>query len=401
MFSLVDFGLAQWETELQAGISKGSKRKAEDVSEGVGENKKARPPLAEVATTTTMNNCSPAKARILRDHKSPGLRRSPRKLLSPRGDNNTLQIGGGHEEKHQLKSPVEIPKQKLNFNTPSKKQVVPVRCSPRKQLASSLAVQSRPGISKLKITANSILSPDTSTPSSTLQRVPSFTMLEPSGLSQATDVPGRTPLLRASMTSFCSSTIPKQDLLATSRMGGGTGTGGGSKASPSLACNCPGQLSVCTSCLSLSHLHAARAGTPGFRPPEVLLKCQTQTVAVDMWAAGIILLSILSRSYPFFRAPDDMTAIAELTTLFGSDAMKNVAKRYNRRIVVSHFKDECDLASICKQLAERGEDEKPPQIVTEDSIGLLKLLLKLEYKDRITASQAMKHPFVKGWAKVE
>ena len=28
-----------------------------------------------------------------------------------------------------------------------------------------------------------------------------------------------------------------------------------------------------------------------------------------MWAAGVILLSIMSRSYPFFRAPDDIMAL--------------------------------------------------------------------------------------------
>lgn len=52
---------------------------------------------------------------------------------------------------------------------------------------------------------------------------------------------------------------------------------------------------------------AARAGTPGFRPPEVLLKYEHQTTAVDMWACGVMMLCILSRTYPFFRAPDDVT----------------------------------------------------------------------------------------------
>merc|ERR1719270_2933079 len=43
-FALVDFGLAQWEHELQAG-AKGGKRKAEELE--VGANKKARTPLTE------------------------------------------------------------------------------------------------------------------------------------------------------------------------------------------------------------------------------------------------------------------------------------------------------------------------------------------------------------------
>ena len=317
-FSLVDFGLAQWEHELQAGAT-GGKRKAEELEGGA--NKKARTPLME----TTKLNCSP-RARILRENKSPGVRRSPRKLLSP----------GGDAPNDQVFSPTKVPKQKLSFGTPFKSTTMsPIRCSPRK-----LSINNRPGISKLTITANANLTPDCSTPSttSTLQRVPSFTTLEPSGLSQATDFTGRTPLLRASMTSFCSSTLPRPDL-PTQHHPGNSG-----QTTPSLSCTCPGQLSVCPSCLALPHLHAARAGTPGFRPPEVLLKCQTQTVAVDMWAVGVILLSILSRytlhildlsrypilsrSYPFFRAPDDMTALAELMTLCGTEQVQAAAKRF-------------------------------------------------------------------------
>ena len=272
-FSLVDFGLAQWEQELQLG-GRAAKRKGEEV-EG-GSNKKSRPPLVEVDAKL---NCSP-RARIIREHKSPGVRRSPRKIISPGGG------GGGDFHQIQLASPSEVPKQRLSFGTPTKQSVTmpPMRCSPRK-----LSMSTRPGMSKLTITANSIVSPDCSTPSSTLHRVPSFTMLEPSGHSQPTDFPGRTPLLRASVTSHCSSAILRPDL-ATPRPSSGP-----APSSLSVSCSCPGQLSVCPACLNLPHLHAARAGTPGFRPPEVLLKFPTQTVAVDMWAVGVILLSILSR----------------------------------------------------------------------------------------------------------
>ena len=48
-------------------------------------------------------------------------------------------------------------------------------------------------------------------------------------------------------------------------------------------------------------------------------------LAVDMWAAGVILLSILSRRYPFFKAKDDMEALAQIITVFGSAKMKRMA----------------------------------------------------------------------------
>ncbi|EDQ92006.1 uncharacterized protein MONBRDRAFT_14529 [Monosiga brevicollis MX1] len=36
-----------------------------------------------------------------------------------------------------------------------------------------------------------------------------------------------------------------------------------------------------------------RAGTRGYRPPEVLLRFQLHSTAIDVWAAGTIFLSLL------------------------------------------------------------------------------------------------------------
>lgn len=39
------------------------------------------------------------------------------------------------------------------------------------------------------------------------------------------------------------------------------------------------------------------------------------------------MLCILSGTQQFFRSPDDMTALAEITALFGSDAMQQIARK--------------------------------------------------------------------------
>lgn len=70
--------------------------------------------------------------------------------------------------------------------------------------------------------------------------------------------------------------------------------------------------------------------------------------AVDIWAVGIIFLCILSRTYPFFRSPDDLTALAELITVFGSEEIKAVAQKLGTYGVVL-FAD-----SYSKRSFERG-----------------------------------------------
>ena len=78
------------------------------------------------------------------------------------------------------------------------------------------------------------------------------------------------------------------------------------------------KLIFCFLILSRGQQNTPRAGTPGFRSPEVLLKYPQQSPAVDMWSAGVIFLSILSGRYPFFKAYDDLTSLAQIMTLCGT-----------------------------------------------------------------------------------
>lgn len=98
------------------------------------------------------------------------------------------------------------------------------------------------------------------------------------------------------------------------------------RPSQSGACACAGLGGACATCLSLAQVRAPRAGTQGFRPPEVLLKVPAQTTAVDVWAAGVVLISVLSARYPFFRAPSDCAALAELIDLLGTRPLQRAAQ---------------------------------------------------------------------------
>ncbi|KAK2747306.1 hypothetical protein FQN57_002204 [Myotisia sp. PD_48] len=70
---------------------------------------------------------------------------------------------------------------------------------------------------------------------------------------------------------------------------------------------------------------ANRAGTRGFRAPEVLFKCTDQTSKIDIWSVGVILLTLLGRRFPFFHSMDDADALIEIATIFGSRRMAEAA----------------------------------------------------------------------------
>lgn len=99
-------------------------------------------------------------------------------------------------------------------------------------------------------------------------------------------------------------------------------------------CYCFGKAKVCSLCISRPEQTAPRAGTPGFRAPEVLLKHPSQTPAIDIWASGVMMLCILSGTQPFFLSPDDCTALAEITTIFGSNKMQQCARKLGLKKII-------------------------------------------------------------------
>ncbi|GAB1289932.1 Cell division cycle 7-related protein kinase [Apodemus speciosus] len=126
-----------------------------------------------------------------------------------------------------------------------------------------------------------------------------------------------------------------------------------------LTCDCYGTDRVCSVCLSRRQQVAPRAGTPGFRAPEVLTKRPDQTTAIDMWSAGVIFLSLLSGRYPFYKASDDLTALAQIMTIRGSRETIQAAKAFGKSILCSKEVPAQDLRALCERL--RGLDSTTPK----------------------------------------
>jgi len=430
-YALVDFGLAQYQTDIRTGeSSRGRKRKPSGELRPDIDASRQKVDDDRTVLDNIQNKLSGSPTvRILRDSRV--VRRSPRKqggllddIKSPdKQDKNTTLSPAIDSRKPIGLSLVQnsgyfTPTTSLNSSITqisSHSQKTPntsnLRISPRKRVSTELVVSPpilrqsprkhpnsslpRPtGFSQLRITGSSIVG------SKSLSRTPSFTMLEPtsytaSQTSQATDQTfGRTPILRASMTSACSSL----QMLPVAKPN--------THQNKTISCECIGRARICEKCTAQPAMHAPRAGTPGFRPPEVLLKLTNQTTAIDMWAVGVVMISILSRSYPFFRAPDDMTALAELTVIFGSGEMKMLAKKYGRSLCVARESDPQDLDHLCKVLACRErrqkEGETPSKeqgdikhFVTHEGIQILQDLLTIDQTYRISAEQALYHPFFK------
>lgn len=407
-FYLIDFGLAQTtgEVKFKGPIAEPQcKRKltSSDLGESSGESpvkKKGRPqhhhppPPPPALTsrqegtkrqpqqpkTPTRTNSTPAAEYY--DHRG-SLRRGPTKHITTIIRKQQEADEEAFYQENYVPKPESTTPKKSKTLEQLAGEIPGVRRSPRKHQSLSRK-SSATGFSKLTISGSAIVG---SGPSGSLTKTPSFTILDPTSGIPSADY---TPRLQASLTSrsFGNSSVHStsvnihHSLIETSQ------------------CGCYGLPRICNKCSSSEYgrrsMKAARAGTPGFRPPEVLLKCEYQTTAVDMWAAGVILLCILSRTYPFFRAQDDMANLGEILCLFGTEKIREAACQYGRKLLSSEGKDGVDLHEFCQRLASRdGCVKSAENLVTPESIDLLSKLLKLVAHERISAQDALKHPIFK------
>ncbi|OJD37201.1 cell cycle protein [Diplodia corticola] len=147
---------------------------------------------------------------------------------------------------------------------------------------------------------------------------------------------------------------------------------------------------------------ANRAGTRGFRAPEVLLKCTAQTTSIDMWSAGVILLTLLSRRFPFFHSADDIDALLELTAIFGKSRMRETALLHGQVFetnIPSYSEAGHGFEKIilwCTNRNQKDENGRRVGLSSEEkeAIEFLQRCLECDPTKRITAQEALEHPFI-------
>lgn len=149
---------------------------------------------------------------------------------------------------------------------------------------------------------------------------------------------------------------------------------------------------------------ANRAGTRGFRAPEVLFKCTAQTTKIDIWSAGVILLTILARRFPFFNSSDDVDATIEIASIFGRKKMQGAAALHGQ-LFETNIETIGDKGfpleklirwASCREKAENSLHDGELQ-----AVDFLVRLLELDPHRRLSAGEALEHEFFSAQAEDE
>lgn len=124
--------------------------------------------------------------------------------------------------------------------------------------------------------------------------------------------------------------------------------------------------------------------TRWYRAPEILLGSAKYTYGVDMWSSGCILGELLGLK-PIFPGSSTMNQLERITEVTGPPTREDL------QAIQSSFSS--TMLDGCRFAPQRKLSAMFPNI-TPDAEDLLSRLLKFNPEHRITAEQALKHPYV-------
>lgn len=149
-------------------------------------------------------------------------------------------------------------------------------------------------------------------------------------------------------------------------------------------------------------------------------------IAIDIWSAGVMLLSMLTHRFPVFNSSDDIEALMELAAIFGRSSMERCAVLHSGsdshtvlkyditdttqdRTIISNVPSldshPSSLSSIILTLNPHLYTPHQPNPTSSQAkdhienidyaIDLCSRLLRLDHTKRLTADGALRHRFLR------
>nr|CAI5858576.1 unnamed protein product [Callosobruchus analis] len=136
-----------------------------------------------------------------------------------------------------------------------------------------------------------------------------------------------------------------------------------------------------------------RVASRYFKGPELLVDYGYYDYSLDMWSLGCMFASMLFRKEPFFHGIDNQDQLLKIVKVLGTLELDNYLKKYNIHI---DSKLHTLLGTHTKKSWQRFLQTEHEYLMTDDAKHLLESMLKIDHMERITARDALKHPYFVG-----
>ncbi|XP_036809270.1 casein kinase II subunit alpha' isoform X4 [Oncorhynchus mykiss] len=133
-----------------------------------------------------------------------------------------------------------------------------------------------------------------------------------------------------------------------------------------------------------------RVASRYFKGPELLVDYQMYDYSLDMWSLGCMLASMIFQKEPFFHGQDNYDQLVRIAKVLGTDELFGYLRKYHIELD-PRFKDL--LGQQTRKRWEQFVQTENQHLVSPEALDLLDKLLRYDHQQRLTATEAMEHPY--------
>ncbi|CAN7072664.1 unnamed protein product [Brassica oleracea var. botrytis] len=133
-----------------------------------------------------------------------------------------------------------------------------------------------------------------------------------------------------------------------------------------------------------------RVASRYFKGPELLVDLQDYDYSLDMWSLGCMFAGMIFRKEPFFYGHDNQDQLVKIAKVLGTDELNAYLNKYQLEL-------DAQLEALVGRHSRKpwskfiNADNR--HLVSPEAIDYLDKLLRYDHQDRLTAKEAMAHPY--------
>ncbi|KAG1463347.1 hypothetical protein G6F46_002787 [Rhizopus delemar] len=141
-----------------------------------------------------------------------------------------------------------------------------------------------------------------------------------------------------------------------------------------------------------------RVSSRCYKGPELLVDFQLYDYSLDLWSFGAMLAGMVFRKEPFFHGKDNDDQLVVISKVLGTVSLQEYLKKYNLILGKQYERKIRQCRSIPWSRFVTAQNKK---YMSNELFDLLDKILRYDHQQRLTAKEAMSHPYFEHVAKSE
>ncbi|KAI9312577.1 Pkinase-domain-containing protein [Dichotomocladium elegans] len=133
-----------------------------------------------------------------------------------------------------------------------------------------------------------------------------------------------------------------------------------------------------------------RVASRYFKGPELLVDFQDYDYSLDIWSYGCMFASMIFRREPFFHGHDNYDQLVKIARVLGTDELFAYLDKYDIELDQQYHDI---LGRYPRKPWSKFITNDNHRFVSDEAVDFLDHLLRYDHQERLTAKEAMAHPY--------